>query len=345
MAIPRLKGKSSNNETPEAKARSKENFKAAVDAENGQQAPLHTLYRPQALDQVIGQDSVVKSLSKVLASKNVPHAYLFTGPSGTGKTTLARIIAREMGIPDKGVLEIDAASNSGIADMRAVVDNVRYKALSDTGRKFVIVDEAHSLSKATWQSLLKPIEEPPEHVYWALCTTEPDKVPDTVRSRCTAYNLKSVSEDDLQALIEYVASEEKMKLGADLVGLIARQAGGSARKALVFLSQVQGVTDKKEAARLIENGVGDEEQAIALARMICGHKGFTWEAAAKIIAALDGESPEGLRLMIVNYAAAVLKNTRDPQPLLAVLDAFRGPYNSSEKMAPLYLSIGSLLYN
>lgn len=307
--------------------------------------PLHTLYRPSTLSEVVGQGAVTKSLAKLLKGSSIPHAYLFTGPSGCGKTTLARIIAHELGIGADSIIEIDAASNSGIADMRVVVDNVRYRSMAGKGDKFVIVDEAHALSKQTWQSLLKPIEEPPSHVYWVLCTTEPDKVPDTIRSRCTSYNLKSVPEDDLEALLTSVASAEGLKLGGDMIGLIARQAGGSARKALVFLSQVSGVTDKKEALRLLENGVGDEEQAIALARMICSGKGFTWDNCMRYIKALDGESPEGVRLMIVNYSAKVLENTAHPEQQLAVLDAFRGPYNTSEKWAPLYLSLGALLFN
>lgn len=306
---------------------------------------LHREYRPENLEEVVGQASVVKSLDKLLKSASVPHAFLFTGPSGTGKTTIARIIAKVLGIGQSGLIEIDAASNSGIADMRVVVDSVRYKSLANAGKKFVIVDEAHALSKATWQSLLKPIEEPPEHVYWALCTTEPDKVPDTIRSRCIAYNLKPIDEDSLVSLLMDVAKNEGLGVGEDMAGLIARQAAGSARKALVFLAQVAGVTDKKEAIRLLENGVGEEEQAIKLARMVCFGKDFTWANCMKVIEGLEGESPEGVRLMIVNYCAAVLKTSRAPEQQLAVLDAFRGPYNPSEKWAPLYLSLGSLLFN
>ena len=94
----------------------------------------------------------------------------------------------------------------------------------------------------------------------------------------------------------------------------------------------------------MENGVGEEEQAIQLARMICTGKGFSWEASIKLVAGLEGESPEGVRLIVVNYAAAMLKGSTRPVPLLAVLDAFRGPYNASEKWAPLYLSLGTLLF-
>lgn len=312
---------------------------------NPSETTLPLRWRPAALGQVLGQAPIVASLGKLLKTERVPHAFLFTGPSGTGKTTIARIVSRELGVVSAAVQEIDAATNSGIDAMRAVLEKLSYRALSGDGRKFVIVDECHQLSKATWNSLLKAIEEPPPHVYWALCTTEPDKVPETIRTRCTAYHLKPIDSETLEDLLALISRSEKLDTPADLLGMVARHAQGSARKALVFLEQIQGVTDKKEAVRLLETGVGEEAEALNLARMVCTGKGFNWAGARELIAKLEGESPEGVRLIVVNYAAAVLKTTNHPEPLLAVLDAFRGPFNPSEKWAPVYLSIGALLFN
>ena len=145
--------------------------------------PLHIKWRPQKLNDVISHAFVVSSLKALLKEKECPHSFLFTGPSGVGKTTLARIVASYL---EAAVLEIDAATNTGIDAMRAVQDMARYKAI-DNEKRVVIIDECHALSKQTWQSLLKIVEEPPAHLYWAFCTTEPDKVPATIKTRCVQY--------------------------------------------------------------------------------------------------------------------------------------------------------------
>lgn len=314
----------------------------------GADLPWHLRYRPHTLDDVVGQESVVASLRNMLTKPRAPHAFLFTGPSGCGKTTLARIVATALGVEGNAILEVDAASSSGIDNMRQLMDMARYRSLSsggDAGVKFLLIDECHALSKAAWQSMLKMLEEPPAHVYWALCTTEPDKVPETIRTRCAAYHLRSIDPELIANSLAWVLKQERLPANGELVGLVSRQCGGSMRRALVGLQQVIGVTDKKEALRLLETGVGEEEEAINLARMVCTGKGFNWAGARDLVAKLEGESPEGVRLIVVNYAAAILKTTTHPEPLLAVLDAFRGPFNPSEKWAPVYLAIGALLFN
>ena len=141
-----------------------------------QNQDLARKYRPQSWKQVIGQDAAIKSLRATLKAGG-KHGFLFTGPSGVGKTTVARILAAAVGCEAHNLLEIDAATHTGIDAMRAVSEGVAYKAFGDSPVKVMIIDEAHSLSKAAWQSLLKVVEEPPEHAYWVFCTTEPGKIP------------------------------------------------------------------------------------------------------------------------------------------------------------------------
>lgn len=310
--------------------------------------PLHVRLRPQRLEDVIGHEAVVKSLRAQLASRAVPHSFLFTGPSGTGKTTLARIVGRTLGCEAGAVIEIDAARYSGVDNMREVLGNSRFASLAPNSRKKIVIDECHMLSKGAWNSLLLSIEEPPPHLWWSLCTTEPEKVPQTIRTRCVSYNLQPVPWEDIAGYIERLMQTEGVELcDASLKDIVARRANGSVRQALVYLSTVQGVTSKEEALRLIETVDSEDGSGIELARMICTGNGFSWEKAQALLKRLEGESPEGVRLVVVNYAAKMLMDTKKPdtaERLLAVLAAFSSPYNSSERQAPLLLSVGSLLF-
>lgn len=304
----------------------------------GDGQPLHLRYRPRVLEDVIGQDHIIKSLS----SQKAAHAFLFTGPSGCGKTTLARILATRFDIDAACIVEIDAATNSGVDNMREILNVMRYRALAGNGRKLLIVDECHALSKQTWQSLLKSIEEPPEHVYWAFCTTEPDKVPATIANRCVPYHLRAVEDELLWEYLLFINKDAGIALTGEIVAAIAAAASGSVRRGLVSLEALRGVTDEKEARRLLDNGIGDELEAVELARLICNGQA-DWPKAMKILEKLQTESPEGIRLVVINYAASCVRSAKDPRNLLAVLEAFKGPYNASEKFGPLYLSLGTLL--
>src|SRR6266436_4362104 len=144
---------------------------------------LYRAYRPQDFSEVRGQEHIVKALEAAIKSKKISHAYLFSGGRGTGKTSVARILARELGVTDKDLYEMDAASNRGIDDIRELREGV-YAMPFESPYKFYIIDEAHMLTKEAWNALLKTLEEPPAHVIFILATTDIDKVPDTIVSRC-----------------------------------------------------------------------------------------------------------------------------------------------------------------
>jgi len=302
--------------------------------------PLHLKYRPTRLEQVIGQDAVAESLESMFRWGKCPHAFLFTGPSGVGKTTLARIIASHL---KATVLEIDAATNTGIDAMRAVQDMARYKPLNNE-RRLIIVDECHALSKPTWQSLLKIVEEPPAHLYWIFCTTEPDKVPATIKTRCTQYQLGSVSWEEISEFLKHVSDEEGGILEPRLVDVVARKANGSVRAGLVYLQKCVGVNDASEVARLCEGGEAEGEAAITLIRAVCQAKGLKWPNLMKLIEGID-ETPEGVRLALINYAAKMAREANQPQRYLAIIQAFSGhTYSPSEHWAPFMLDLGQLVF-
>lgn len=304
---------------------------------------LHRKYRPEYFEDVIGQDATIKSLKGAIKRKDV-HSFLLSGPSGCGKTTLARIIAAEVGCNPRSLIEVDAATTSGVDAMRALQEPLQYRPFDGGEARGVIVDECHALSKAAWQALLKAIEEPQQYVYWFFCTTELGKVPGTIKTRCASYLLKSVPDALLSKLADRVCKHEKIKLAQGVHDILIRASNGSPRQMLVNLAQVRDAADRKEAAETLRTVI-DSDGSLELARFLL--KGGSWAKAMAIFEKVENENPEGVRIIVCNYMASVLKGaTSDKQALrvLSILDNFSHEYNASEKSAPLLLSIGRSLF-
>jgi DNA polymerase-3 subunit gamma/tau len=311
----------------------------------GTEEPLHVKYRPKTLADVRGQDATVKSLKKVLSAATRPHAYLFTGPSGCGKTTLARIVASHAGVLPSNVAEADAATNNGIDSMREITGGLRYQGFGEQPNKFVIIDECHALSKAAWQALLKTLEEPPAHVYFALCTTEPGKVPDTIRTRCAAYDLKPVRADDIVELLEEVCTAEKFDTPDKHLSHIARACGGSPRQALMMLAMGHSCETTEELLVLLEQPLENKE-LIDLCRALVGGQ-LTWPKLTATLKAMEEVNPESVRIVTVNYLGSCLmgaKTDEQAERLLHMLHPFLKPFNASDKVAPLLAAFGDVLY-
>ncbi len=205
---------------------------------------LYRKYRPESFDEVIGQDHIVKAISGSLKAGKVAHAYLLCGPRGTGKTTIARIIAKELGSSVNDIYEMDAASNRGIDDVRDIRENVRTLPF-DSKYKIYILDEVHMFTKDAWNALLKTIEEPPEHVIFILATTELEKIPETIVSRCQSFVFKKPTDTILAEVITNVAKKEGYKLEEGGALLIALLADGAFRDALGTLQKVISFTKDK----------------------------------------------------------------------------------------------------
>lgn len=216
---------------------------------------LYRKYRPQDFDEVRDQDHIVSVLEGAIKKGNIPHAILFSGGRGTGKTTMARIFARAIGVSDVDLYEIDAASNRGIDDIRELKEAVHTLPYQGE-RKAYIIDEVHMLTKEAFNALLKTLEEPPSHVVFILATTEEDKLLDTIKSRCQIFRFHSPSRAVLEKAVLDVAKKEKCKLGKDAASLIAIAADGSFRDALGILQKVimasnDGELAADEVARVI----------------------------------------------------------------------------------------------
>ena len=305
---------------------------------------FHDTHRPRTFSEIVGQEDAVLALQTVLQART-SHAFLFSSnTAGVGKTTLARISAIEAGCLPSDLLEISAAVMTGVDDMRRVQDAMEFRSFQGDGTRAVILDECSRISKQGWDSLLKIIEEAPEHAYFFFCTTDVGKVPATIRSRCTHINLNQLPDKDIEVLLKRVAKREKLALPLEVLEVLVQSARGSARQALVNLATCEGVTEAKVAAKLTQN-VLDSDPVIELCRFLLS--GGSWAKAMGIVAKLEDEPPEGVRIVVCNYLAKALKGARDEKQvlfLLRTLEAFEAPFNPSEGPAPLLLAIGAVLY-
>ncbi len=210
-----------------------------------QHTTLYRQYRPQAWSEVRGQEQVIETLKAEIKNGKTAHAYLFAGSRGTGKTTVARILAASLKVSEKDLYEMDAASNRGIDDIRMLREGV-YATPFESEYKFYIIDEAHMLTRDAWNALLKTLEEPPAHAIFVLATTERDKVPETIQSRCEIHTFKQPSREVLAHTIIEVAKREGFTMERGAAELVALLAEGSFRDALSILQKVLAVSSNKK---------------------------------------------------------------------------------------------------
>lgn len=299
---------------------------------------LYRKWRPQRFEDVVGQRAIVTALKNQITANRVGHAYLFTGVRGTGKTTCAKIFAKAVnclhpvnGDPcgeceickgiDNGsildVVEMDAASNNGVDDIRDLRDETAYTP-SACKYKVYIIDEVHMLSTAAFNALLKTLEEPPAHVIFILATTEIQKVPATILSRCQRYDFTRIGLEDIARRVEYIAGEEKLELSPDGAELIARLADGALRDALSILDTCAGVTAKIDADVVRRMaGVTDRSYLFRISDALEAQDGAT---ALAQLAQLRQQSVDVKRLteeLIAHYRALMLAALPGGQSLLS----------------------------
>ncbi len=215
---------------------------------------LYRKYRPTGFEQVVGQDHIVSVLKQAVEGGSPAHAYLFCGGRGIGKTSVARIFARALGTSENDIYEIDAASHTSVENIRELNEAVNTLPFNSK-YKVYILDEVHMLSKSAFNAFLKTLEEPPKHVIFILATTEMDKLPETIVSRCQSFIFRKPTIEILKSVIANVAKSEKIKISADAVELVAILGDGSFRDTLGMLQKVAG-TGEDISREMVENITG-----------------------------------------------------------------------------------------
>ena len=317
-----------------------------TETNTGNYTVLARRFRPQAFDEVIGQEHVARALKNAIKAGRVAHAYLFTGARGVGKTSTARILAKTLNCPntkegnpcnkceicqgisegrDVDILEIDGASNRGIDDIRMLRANVNVKSMR-TKYKIYIIDEVHMLTKEAFNALLKTLEEPPPGVKFVFCTTEPQKLPDTILSRCQRFDFSTIETGNISARLQQIAAVEGFEVSDEAVELVARRAAGSMRDSQSLFDQLLAFGGEKITAADVHRllGTADDERLTRLAESLIKRE------RREVLELLDTALSAGVQLsefvdQLLNYMRdlMVLASHAEEVPLLSVSNSYR----------------------
>jgi len=312
---------------------------------------LYRKYRSKSLAEVVGQNHITDILSRALKSGKIAHAYLFTGPRGVGKTSIARILAHEINnLPYSDdtqhldIIEIDAASNNGVEDVRDLREKVQIAPVS-AHKKVYIIDEVHMLSKPAFNALLKTLEEPPAHVVFILATTDVEKLPATIISRTQRYGFRAINTDDAVSHLKNIAGKEKIKISDDALKLIAERGEGSFRDSISLLDQLSSLADDAEGitAELIETSLGLAPTTVVdeLLAAVSSHD-VTQIAQLLTQVESDGISP----VVLTNQLTKTLREQAAEKPqLLPLLDALLDVPKSTQPNIKLLSVLGTAAYD
>jgi len=282
---------------------------------------LYKKYRPQALKDIVGNVETVSSLSTMLENNELPHAILLSGPTGCGKTTVARILATELGAEGLDLQELDTADFRGIDKVRRIREVAVLSPMKEV--RLFILDECHKLTNEAQNALLKILEDTPRRAYFILCTTEPDKLLKTILGRCLQYEMQLLEDKQMRMLLKRVLRDEEEHLEDEVLEVIIETSQGHPRNALQTLEKTLSVPkgDRLETAKTAQY---IETQSIELCRALMDPRRH-WNPVREILKGLKNQEPEGIRRHVMGYAQSVLLNKDNEQAGL-VLEMFQEPF-------------------
>ena len=279
---------------------------------------LYRKYRPQNLSEMVGNEATIKSLKAEL--ENGSHVFLFTGNAGCGKTTLARIVAKEVGAGNLSIKEINSAENRGIDTAREVQEQMRYNP-SDGDALVWIFDECHQWLAPVQNAFLKAFEDTPEHVYFFLCTTDPQKLIAPLKTRCSIINVKPLTNEEMTYLLKRTARAEKIKMGSEVYERICEIAQGGGRKGLKLLAKVLYLESDEERLEVLKQGEDNEtEQSLELCRALC--KNSSLKTLFQLLKETDTSDAEKVRQCVMGYMNSCILKGSVTNEIVATLQAF-----------------------
>jgi len=292
---------------------------------------LYLKYRPQNFDEMCGNEDLLDSLREILQKEDRPHSYLFHGPTGCGKTTLARIIAKEIGAKGSDFREVDSADFRGIDTVREMRKQSQYKALEGSCRIWLL-DEVHMLGRGgnsptneAQNALLKALEDTPSHVYYILCTTDPQKLLATIKGRCSQFQVTPLPDKTMFKLLRGVVKGEEDKLTKQIYEQIIQDSQGQSRDALQILEQVL-CTSPDRRMEVAKRTAELQSQSIELCRALINPTG--WKKIAGILKGLKDQDPERIRRGVLGYCQTILLKGENHQAGKVMEEMISPFYNS-----------------
>jgi len=285
---------------------------------------LYHKYRPKTFDEVFGNESTLEMLKADLKKEHPPCAFLFYGPTGCGKTTLGRIIASELSCKGWDFREIDSADFRGIDTIREIREYIQFKPLEgDT--QIWLLDECHKLTNDAQNALLKALEDPPTHVHFILCTTDPEKLLSTIKGRCSQYPVTPLNEDQMMLLLRKIVKAEGGQLRKSMYDQIIENSLGRPRDAIQILDQLLFIDPEKQMV-ISKELTEKQTKSIELCRALLGKA--SWKKTAFLLNELKGEDPEKIRRAVLGYCQAILLKGENDYVAM-VMEEFIDPFYNS----------------